>query len=207
MSNPSPVHTMPQPHPSYEQKDPINTRPAPSLPTGMFTRNLIGSLAASAFRLTDPDDRIGIWFVLQDLSVRTEGQFRLRFSFVNVGLSPGMTNPSSTSASAIANVNANQINTGKVPVLATCYSDVFTVFSAKKFPGVVESTHLSKVSTSLVQRYMLECCAETLDSASPRRASRSQFGRMGRVGRTRDVMSMMRIRYLNCWVSLPSILT
>lgn len=45
-------------------------------PGGMFTRNLIGSLAASAFRLTDPDDRIGIWFVLQDLSVRTEGTFR-----------------------------------------------------------------------------------------------------------------------------------
>lgn len=45
-------------------------------PTGMFTRNLIGSLSASAFRLTDPDDRIGIWFVLQDLSVRTEGSFR-----------------------------------------------------------------------------------------------------------------------------------
>jgi hypothetical protein len=45
-------------------------------PQGMFTRNLIGSLAASAFRLTDTDDRIGIWFVLQDLSVRTEGHFR-----------------------------------------------------------------------------------------------------------------------------------
>jgi hypothetical protein len=150
LSGPSPVHTMPQPHPSYEPKDPINTRPAPSLPTGMFTRNLIGSLAASAFRLTDPDDRIGIWFVLQDLSVRTEGQFRLRFSFVNVGLSPGMVNPSSSAmANVNMNVNANQINTGKVPVLATCYSDVFTVFSAKKFPGVVESTHLSKVSYSL----------------------------------------------------------
>jgi hypothetical protein len=49
---------------------------ANSQPAGMFTRNLIGSLAASAFRLTDPDDRIGIWFVLQDLSVRTEGTFR-----------------------------------------------------------------------------------------------------------------------------------
>jgi hypothetical protein len=45
-------------------------------PQGMFTRNLIGSLAASAFRLTDPADRIGIWFILQDLSVRTEGRFR-----------------------------------------------------------------------------------------------------------------------------------
>lgn len=54
------------------QRIPVNTAP----PGGMFTRNLIGSLAASAFRLTDPDDRIGIWFVLQDLSVRTEGTFR-----------------------------------------------------------------------------------------------------------------------------------
>lgn len=45
-------------------------------PQGMYTRNLIGSLAASAFRLSDPDDRVGIWFVLQDLSVRTEGTFR-----------------------------------------------------------------------------------------------------------------------------------
>jgi len=49
---------------------------AQTTPQGMYTRNLIGSLAASAFRLTDPDDRIGIWFVLQDLSVRTEGNFR-----------------------------------------------------------------------------------------------------------------------------------
>lgn len=44
--------------------------------TGMYTRNLIGSLSASAFRLTDPNDKNGIWFVLQDLSVRTEGTFR-----------------------------------------------------------------------------------------------------------------------------------
>lgn len=45
-------------------------------PSGMFTRNLIGSLAASAFRLQDTQDKIGIWFILQDLSVRTEGCFR-----------------------------------------------------------------------------------------------------------------------------------
>ena len=52
------------------------TRVSNSQPQGMFTRNLIGSLAASAFRLTDNNDKIGIWFVLQDLSVRTEGEFR-----------------------------------------------------------------------------------------------------------------------------------
>ena len=54
--------------------------------TGQFTRNLIGSLTASAFRLKDDKNVPGIWFVLQDLSVRTEGQFRLKFSFFNLGL-------------------------------------------------------------------------------------------------------------------------
>lgn len=43
---------------------------------GMFTRNLIGNCAGSAFRLHDTKDKIGIWFVMQDLSVRTEGSFR-----------------------------------------------------------------------------------------------------------------------------------
>lgn len=45
-------------------------------PQGMFTRNLIGSVAVSAFNLCDTEDKRGIWFVLQDLSVRTEGNFR-----------------------------------------------------------------------------------------------------------------------------------
>ncbi|KAM7209107.1 Velvet factor domain containing protein [Naviculisporaceae sp. PSN 640] len=105
-------------------------------PTGMFTRNLIGSLAASAFRLSDPDDKIGIWFVLQDLSVRTEGNFRLRFSFVNVG-APGVLPTGNPGSSSV-------INAGKAPVLASVFSDVFQVYSAKKFPGVCESTVLSK---------------------------------------------------------------
>ena len=47
-----------------------------SHPSGMFTRNLIGSLCVSAFKLTDCDNRMGVWFILQDLSVRTEGSFR-----------------------------------------------------------------------------------------------------------------------------------
>ncbi|KAH6634439.1 velvet factor-domain-containing protein [Chaetomium sp. MPI-SDFR-AT-0129] len=103
-------------------------------PSGMFTRNLIGSLAASAFRLQDPQDKIGIWFILQDLSVRTEGCFRLRFSFVNVG-APGQ-------------LGNGSINLGKAPVLASVFSDVFQVYSAKKFPGVCESTALSKCFAS-----------------------------------------------------------
>lgn len=56
---------------------------------------------------------------------------RLRFSFVNVA-----PNPNGTSNAAV--------NTGKSPVLASCFSHPFTVYSAKKFPGVCESTVLSK---------------------------------------------------------------
>jgi hypothetical protein len=36
------------------------------------------------------------------------------------------------------------INKGSAPVLATAFSEPFQVFSAKKFPGVIESTALSK---------------------------------------------------------------
>lgn len=43
---------------------------------GALNRNLIGSVAASAFCLVDTSDQEGIWFVLQDLSVRLEGTYR-----------------------------------------------------------------------------------------------------------------------------------
>lgn len=121
-----------------------------ALPSGMFTRNLIGSLSASAFKLVDPQNKIGVWFILQDLSVRTEGTFRcavlfsaivrtfyamlggsnhvhprLKMNFVNVG-------------------DGSALNTKSAPILASVFSDVFQVFSAKKFPGVIESTDISK---------------------------------------------------------------
>ncbi|KAI9891771.1 MAG: hypothetical protein M1814_002335 [Vezdaea aestivalis] len=137
-----PYGQVPHPHNGYAQVPPNfypnQVQPAyygaqmphqaiqqPASASGMFTRNLIGSLSASAFKLTDPDNKIGVWFILQDLSVRTEGQFRLKMNFVNVG-------------------NGTSVNTGSAPVLATVFSDIFQVFSAKKFPGVIESTSLSK---------------------------------------------------------------
>lgn len=42
----------------------------------MYTRNLIGSLTVNASLLQDTEKKTGYWFVLQDLSVRTEGYFR-----------------------------------------------------------------------------------------------------------------------------------
>ena len=41
-------------------------------------------------------------------------------------------------------VATETLNTHSAPVLASCFSNEFQVFSAKKFPGVIESTSLSK---------------------------------------------------------------
>ncbi|KAL8900800.1 MAG: hypothetical protein Q9207_005521 [Kuettlingeria erythrocarpa] len=114
--------------PAYIPQTAIDPNASQPMPAGMFTRNLIGSLGVSAFKLTDTDNNMGVWFILQDLSVRTEGTFRLKMNFVNLG--------SPSSASSPSN--------GTAPVLASCFSDAFQVFSAKKFPGVIESTGLSK---------------------------------------------------------------
>lgn len=52
--------------------------PAPN-PSQNHTRNLIGQTSVNAQKLSDPDGKPGQWFVLQDLSVRTEGTFRYVF--------------------------------------------------------------------------------------------------------------------------------
>ncbi|KAL5614890.1 hypothetical protein BROUX41_004969 [Berkeleyomyces rouxiae] len=115
-----------------QDQPPVVTRS--SGPHGMFTRNLVGQSVVSAQRLTDTDDKVGVWFILHDLSVRTEGNFRLKFTVVNIAADNNSSNVS--------------INQGSVPILASCFSDAFTVYSAKKFPGVCESTALSKCFAS-----------------------------------------------------------
>ncbi|CAN6658047.1 hypothetical protein TRVA0_030S01024 [Trichomonascus vanleenenianus] len=92
-------------------------------PAATPTRNLIGSLVATAFKLYDLDEELGIWFVLQDLSIRTEGEFKLRFSFVNL---------------------ADSFSGQPAPILCSAFSDPFKSYSAKKFPGVIDSTSLSR---------------------------------------------------------------
>ena len=44
--------------------------------------------------------------------------------------------------------NPQALNTGRAPVQATVFSETFQVYSAKKFPGVIESTPLSKAFAS-----------------------------------------------------------
>ena len=67
----------PVPAVTYITPGPSAVQPQPN--HSMFTRNLIGSLTVNASSLKDPDGNPGFWFVLQDLSVRTEGWFRYAY--------------------------------------------------------------------------------------------------------------------------------
>jgi len=54
-------------------------------PRQVFTRTLVGPLSSNATRLLDEHRKPGIFFLFQDLSIRTEGTFRLRLRLMNVG--------------------------------------------------------------------------------------------------------------------------
>ncbi len=85
-----------------------------------ITRVLMGSLVASPSILADESGVEACYFVFPDLSVRTEGKYRLRFTLMRLGL--------------------DSLSSGggtKTLVLAECQSDVFVVYSAKKFPGML----------------------------------------------------------------------
>ncbi|KAG0305244.1 hypothetical protein BGZ98_004415, partial [Dissophora globulifera] len=86
------------------------------------SRNLTGSTVASGNLLTNLENETGVYFVFQDISVRSEGTYTLMFSFT---LPPSPGGPSTS-------------------VMATVFSEPFTIYSAKRFPGMTESTALSK---------------------------------------------------------------
>ncbi|EPS95998.1 hypothetical protein FOMPIDRAFT_1032620 [Fomitopsis schrenkii] len=103
----------------------------PPLPRHTYTRTLVGPLCANACRLLDEHRTAGIFFLFQDLSIRTEGTFRLRLRLMNVGAPPA------------PEPGAPFINTGMSKILAQTFTESFIVYSAKRFPGVPETTALS----------------------------------------------------------------
>ncbi|CAG8568732.1 181_t:CDS:2 [Ambispora gerdemannii] len=89
------------------------------------TRVLMGSLVSSPALLKNTEGEQGCYFCFPDLSIRTEGTYTLKFSLLKLGIEDRLIDNKST-------------------VITTAFSDQFTVFSAKKFPGMTESTDLSK---------------------------------------------------------------
>ncbi|EXX77410.1 hypothetical protein RirG_023930 [Rhizophagus irregularis DAOM 197198w] len=93
-----------------------------SLNAPSCTRNLMGHCTSSAYVLNNNLGQQGIYFIFQDLSVRTEGTFTLKFSFCDVkGL-------------LVRSLSGYTNSRGSVA--AEVYSAPFKVYSAKKFPGM-----------------------------------------------------------------------
>ncbi|KAG0374183.1 hypothetical protein BGX24_010718 [Mortierella sp. AD032] len=93
-----------------------------------LTRILMGAVVVSPTLLLNEDNQMGWYFSFPDLSVRTEGVYTLKFSLIQ-----------------FANFDFDERGGSHASTLiAEETSEPFTVYSAKKFPGMTESTELSK---------------------------------------------------------------
>ncbi|KAJ5160857.1 Spore development regulator vosA, partial [Penicillium canariense] len=95
--------------------DASEDRPVPVAPSTA----LAGTLVSSLHRLKDVDNSDGGFFVFGDLSVKIEGEFRLKFTLF-------------------------EMRKDVVTYLKTIISDRFKVSPPKNFPGMMESTFLSR---------------------------------------------------------------
>ncbi|KAJ2693203.1 hypothetical protein GGH99_001278 [Coemansia sp. RSA 1285] len=84
-----------------------------------------GSLVSAPFYLRDLDDRPGCFFCFPDIRIRYPGKYSLRFALMRL--------PST-----------EPVTTKPEHILECVFSTAFTVYSIKDFPGVDESTALSK---------------------------------------------------------------
>ncbi|KAJ1539110.1 hypothetical protein HK405_013185, partial [Cladochytrium tenue] len=91
-----------------------------SLASPPLQRVLLGTLAAPSLLLEDEDGCEVMLFVFSDLSVRLQGRYCLRFLLLDIST------PDRSEALAVA------------------WSGVFDVYSAKLFPGMTQSTPLSR---------------------------------------------------------------
>src|SRR5438046_1606297 len=80
---------------------------------------LAGTLVSSLHRLKDTDNTDGGFFVFGDLSVRTEGIFRLQFTLY-------------------------EFRETEVAYIKFVTSDPFQVHASKNWPGMAESTFLTR---------------------------------------------------------------
>ncbi|KAF1972404.1 hypothetical protein BU23DRAFT_569189 [Bimuria novae-zelandiae CBS 107.79] len=94
-------------------------------PDRRTTRRLMGQLVASPSVAKDEHDNEGCFFCFPDLSCRTNGRYRLRFVLMRI-------DP--------MNLHVG----GFSPILTEVLSDVFTVYTAKDFPGMRPSSALTR---------------------------------------------------------------
>lgn len=97
-------------------------------PTGsdmQSTRRLMGTLVASPYQAKDEHGVAGTFFVFPDLSCRSPGRYRLHFKLLRI-------DPMNMQQGAIHGT------------VASIITDVFSVYTAKDFPGMRASSALLK---------------------------------------------------------------
>lgn len=105
--------------------DGTNEETALIQPDRRTTRRLMGQLVASPSVAKDEHDVEGCFFCFPDLSCRTHGRYRLRFVLMRI-------DP--------MNLHVG----GLMPILTEVLSEVFTVYTAKDFPGMRPSSALTR---------------------------------------------------------------
>ncbi|KAK9333543.1 velvet factor, partial [Lipomyces starkeyi] len=101
--------------------DPVVDTPITRPPS----ETLAGTLVSSLHRVRDGNDREGGYFVFGDLSIKLEGKFRLQFNLFEM-------------------LEFVPFCGAQVEFITSTISDVFTVYSGRQYPGVLESTSLSR---------------------------------------------------------------
>ncbi|RWQ93398.1 velvet factor-domain-containing protein [Paecilomyces variotii] len=119
--------------------DATEDRPAPVQPSTA----LAGTLVSSLHRLKDVDNTDGGFFVFGDLSIKVEGEFRLKFTLFEMR----------------KDIVAN---------LKSVISQRFTVSPPKSFPGMAESTFLSRSFADQGVKLRIRKEARTMVKRPPR---------------------------------------
>ncbi|CAI2185721.1 14855_t:CDS:2 [Funneliformis geosporum] len=91
-------------------------------------RNLLGNSVINPQKLYGLDDDLGLWFTFNDLSVRKEGDYMLRFRLFYNGRLPNI---------------VNDIGYEYISEITFTESRPFVVYKKTQFPGDIEPTSLS----------------------------------------------------------------
>lgn len=120
------------------------------------TSGLVGNSAQSMKRVKGPDNcEMGV-FLFQDISVRIEGVFRLKFSLYHVATHAKTGRP----AASLSHVQ---------------FSEPFQVYPPKLFPGMAESTFLTRLCASQGFRVRIRRSSSKHDYSSPYQQSHATF--------------------------------
>ncbi|KAH7408696.1 velvet factor-domain-containing protein [Phaeosphaeria sp. MPI-PUGE-AT-0046c] len=119
-------------------------------PDRRTTRRLMGQLVASPSVAKDEHDVEGCFFCFPDLSCRTHGRYRLRFVLMRI-------DP--------MNLHVG----GFSPILTEVLSDVFTVYTAKDFPGM-------RPSSALTRALKLQGCNIQVKKGNEKALARKRLG-------------------------------